>query len=306
LSWPFPIGYKACGTESSARQSSSESTAFADCENKIAQALYTDQERQALLSRPTGLLKWFAENGIALGALLAGIVGLLSFVGTRAAALRQERYTQIYEALKRLADPDSVLRCTATGLLLRLAVEKRTLNKTLLIPQFINLGFSRRRFAMIFDQLNLALLLECDLDVLATIERTIALMLDAAYSSSRVFYGMLASRVAKVESCLNDDRLIDAVAIAVSTAGDVADASNRDALFKTLASRTGVSTERLNTLVLNQQHRYAGMIQICNALDPKDRLALRATAYASLDSFRVRIAAFERIKGYTPIRQLPA
>jgi hypothetical protein len=115
--------YKVCSSGFRAVSTALEAAALANCQNQIAQARYAEEQRDELLSRPRGPLGWLANYGVAMSAIIAGLVGLFSFVNTRAAGLRQEQQTQLYEALKRLADPDSpALRASAAGLLGRLSV----------------------------------------------------------------------------------------------------------------------------------------------------------------------------------------
>jgi hypothetical protein len=269
--------------------------------NKISQALYMDQQRRELIARPNGLLRWLADNGVAVGAIIAGIVGLLSFLNTRAASYRQEQENQLYESLKRLADPDSpMMRAGAAGLLVSLATGNPLILKTLGLTKVVPVRLRTGLFSRLFEQLCIALLLERDEDVVTAMERAVVAMLEKAWLHSKDLYNVLHLRVKTIQSRLKAESLIDAVAIVEATLGPrSAEGPIARKTLEVIASRTGIELRQLDELVNADAERIDGLRLAYVSAEPKDRFALRQTAYNALDSFRVALARLNVLASMT-------
>lgn len=89
--------------------------------NQNAQADYYRFQAKSTQNAPIGFWKKTLDNPAALGAILAALFAIISFVFNYSATRQIQRDTQFYEALKRFGDDSPAIRASAAGLLSQMA-----------------------------------------------------------------------------------------------------------------------------------------------------------------------------------------
>lgn len=184
-----PTAVTHARTQSESNQTTQAESALdrARRESDEAQAEYYRELTRKLREptpTPTKTLKEHLEEnptpvlgvlGAVLAALFAALVGLLTLYVNSRNALRAQRDTQFYEALKRLGDKDSPpLRVSAAGQIAQMAA-----TKTLSFKLWRRYGKRPERpyFHTAFDQLTVSLLHEENFFAVAALGRAISLLI---------------------------------------------------------------------------------------------------------------------------------
>jgi uncharacterized protein YjbI with pentapeptide repeats len=152
--------------------------------NEEAQAEYYRVQTAKLLESPKPKTFWqsVTENPASmlgvLGATLAAIVALISFLFNYRATKENQKDTQFYEALKRFGDKDSpAARSSASGLLAQMSQRKSLFRR------------KHQYFKTSFNQLSSGLYLEENIIVLSSITESIQQIapLDPDFSVQRLY-----------------------------------------------------------------------------------------------------------------------
>lgn len=153
----------------------------AQTRNENAQAAYYDAQTGEIEAKPRSFRGKFLDSPApaltAIGAALAVVITLFTFLINYLAARRTEKNTQFYEALKRFGDTSPAVRSSAAGLLSEMAIRKEFFPRPML--KRLKVGDRRLRcpwlvrprsyFRTASDQLVVGSLLETNLVVFLSI-----------------------------------------------------------------------------------------------------------------------------------------